>query len=138
MMCFSSFFAKLQQKMKKNTSWKFMDELSITFQLSVSAAGEFSHRLIYSLYLQFVCGWDERRTEVQQADRFCFYSLPKIKVQAGPHLFLHIMHSEQKIFNQCIMAVGNYRQHWTSALVFLNSRSRYSLATAELISLLFL
>ena len=27
--------------MKKNTSWKFMDELSITFQSSVSGAGEF-------------------------------------------------------------------------------------------------
>ena len=27
--------------MKKNTSWKFTDELSITFQLSVSGAGEF-------------------------------------------------------------------------------------------------
>ena len=27
--------------MKKNTSWKFTDELSVTFQLSVSGAGEF-------------------------------------------------------------------------------------------------
>ena len=41
MTCFSSFFAKLQQKMKKNTSWKFTDESSITFQLSISGPGEF-------------------------------------------------------------------------------------------------
>ena len=27
--------------MKKNTSWKFTDESSVTFQLSVSGAGEF-------------------------------------------------------------------------------------------------
>ena len=27
--------------MKKNTSWKFTDELSVTFQLSVSGASEF-------------------------------------------------------------------------------------------------
>ena len=27
--------------MKKNTSWKFMDESSVTFQLSVSGPGEF-------------------------------------------------------------------------------------------------
>ena len=27
--------------MKKNTSWKFTDELSVTFQSSVSGAGEF-------------------------------------------------------------------------------------------------
>ena len=38
---FSSFFAKLQQKKKKNTSWKFTDELSVIFQLSVSGPGEF-------------------------------------------------------------------------------------------------
>ena len=27
--------------MKKNMSWKFTDELSVTFQLSISGAGEF-------------------------------------------------------------------------------------------------
>ena len=27
--------------MKKKTSWKFMDEISVTFQSSVSGAGEF-------------------------------------------------------------------------------------------------
>ena len=31
--------------MKKNTSWKFTDELSVTFQLSVSGAGEFGLNL---------------------------------------------------------------------------------------------
>ena len=41
MMCFSSFFAIIWQKMKKNTSWKFTDESSVTFQSSVSGAGEF-------------------------------------------------------------------------------------------------
>ena len=30
--------------MKKNTTWKFTDELSITFQSSVSGAGEFGLR----------------------------------------------------------------------------------------------
>ena len=30
--------------MKKNPSWKFLDELSITFQSSVIGAGEFGHR----------------------------------------------------------------------------------------------
>ena len=32
--------------MKKNTSWKFTDELSVTFQLSVSGPGEFGLRQI--------------------------------------------------------------------------------------------
>ena len=31
--------------MKKNTSWKFTDESSVTFQLSVSGADEFGHNL---------------------------------------------------------------------------------------------
>ena len=31
--------------MKKNTSWKFTDESSVTFQLSVSGAGEFGPTL---------------------------------------------------------------------------------------------
>ena len=31
--------------MKKNTSWKFTDESSITFQSSISGAGEFGHNL---------------------------------------------------------------------------------------------
>ena len=30
--------------MKKNTSWKFMDELSVTFQSSVSGTDEFGLR----------------------------------------------------------------------------------------------
>ena len=30
--------------MKKNTSWKFTDELSVTFQSSVSGPGEFGPR----------------------------------------------------------------------------------------------
>ena len=38
-------FAIIWQKMKKNTSWKFTNESSVTFQLSVSGAGEFGHRL---------------------------------------------------------------------------------------------
>ena len=41
MTCFSSFFAIIWQKMKKNKSWKFTDESSITFQSSVSGPGEF-------------------------------------------------------------------------------------------------
>ena len=41
MMCFSSFFAIIWQKMKKNMSWKFTDESSVTFQSSVSGPGEF-------------------------------------------------------------------------------------------------
>ena len=32
--------------MKKNMSWKFTDESSVTFQLSVSGAGEFGHKLL--------------------------------------------------------------------------------------------
>ena len=32
--------------MKKNTSWKFTDELSVTFQSSVTGAGEFGLGLI--------------------------------------------------------------------------------------------
>ena len=32
--------------MKKNTSWKFTDESSVTFQSSVSRAGEFGLRII--------------------------------------------------------------------------------------------
>ena len=41
MMWFYSFFATIWQKMKKNTSWKFTDESSVTLQSSVSGAGEF-------------------------------------------------------------------------------------------------
>ena len=33
--------------MKKNTSWKFTDELSVTFQLSVSGVGEFGLSSMY-------------------------------------------------------------------------------------------
>ena len=40
-MCFSSFFAIIWQKMKKNTSWKFTDESSVTFQSSIRGPGEF-------------------------------------------------------------------------------------------------
>ena len=47
MTCFSSFFAKLQQKMKKNLSSKFTDELSVTFQSSVSGPGEFGLRMLF-------------------------------------------------------------------------------------------
>ena len=41
-------------KMKKNPSWKFTDELSVTFQLSVSGAGEFGlrHNLPMSSMIQ--------------------------------------------------------------------------------------
>ena len=42
---FSSFFAIIWQKMNKNTSWKITDESSVTFQLSVSGAGEFGLRI---------------------------------------------------------------------------------------------
>ena len=41
MTCFSLFFAIIWQRMKKNTSWKFTDESSVTFQSSVSGPGEF-------------------------------------------------------------------------------------------------
>ena len=37
------YIAIIWQKMKKNTSWKFTDESSVTFQLSVSGPGEFGH-----------------------------------------------------------------------------------------------
>ena len=53
MMCFSSFFAIIWQKMKKNTSWKFMDELSVTFQSSVSGPGEFGLKLFHSSKIDF-------------------------------------------------------------------------------------
>ena len=33
--------------MKKNTSWKFTDELSVTFHLSVSGAGEFGLKAMF-------------------------------------------------------------------------------------------
>ena len=38
--------------MKKNTSWKFTDELSVTFQSSVSGVGEFGHSLFQ--FLEFL------------------------------------------------------------------------------------
>ena len=34
-------FAIIWQKMKKNTSWKFTDDSSVTFQSSINVAGEF-------------------------------------------------------------------------------------------------
>ena len=36
--------------MKKNTSWKFTDELSVTFQSSVSGAGEFGLKLVFTYF----------------------------------------------------------------------------------------
>ena len=36
-----NWFAIICQKIKKETSWKFTDESSITFQSSVSGASEF-------------------------------------------------------------------------------------------------
>ena len=43
--------------MKKNTSWKFTDELSVTFQSSVSGAGEFGLCVDKSaqMYIQINC-----------------------------------------------------------------------------------
>ena len=38
---FSSFFAIIGQKMKKNTPWKSTDDSSVTFQSSVRGPGEF-------------------------------------------------------------------------------------------------
>ena len=46
MTCYSSFFAIIWQKMKKNTSWKFTDESSITFQSSVSGHTTWQNVLI--------------------------------------------------------------------------------------------
>ena len=53
MMCFSSFFAIIWQKMRKNTSWKFTDDSSVTFQLSVSGTGEFGLRKIIQILQKF-------------------------------------------------------------------------------------
>ena len=39
-------FCQIIAKMKKNTSWKFTEELSVTFQLSVSGPGDFSLYII--------------------------------------------------------------------------------------------
>ena len=39
--------------MKKNTSWKFTDESSETFQLSISGAGEFGLKVVFCCYLNF-------------------------------------------------------------------------------------
>ena len=39
--------------MKKNTSWKFTDESSVTFQLSVSGPGEFGPSLYASCLVVF-------------------------------------------------------------------------------------
>ena len=59
MTCFSSFFAIIWQKMKKNMSWKFTDKSFVTFQSSVSGPGEFGHRKIvpniFSIYLSAYC-----------------------------------------------------------------------------------
>ena len=41
--------------MKKNTSWKFTDELSVTFQLSVSGAGEFGLYVNNAIQLLSFC-----------------------------------------------------------------------------------
>ena len=53
--------------MKKNMSWKFTNESSITFQLSVSRPGEFSHRRTTYLFekqdtVSFIFG--KKRTEM--------------------------------------------------------------------------
>ena len=53
MMCFSSFFAIIWQKMKKNTSSKSTDESSVTFQSSRSDVGEFGLSLVIGL-VQFI------------------------------------------------------------------------------------
>ena len=71
MTCFSSFFAKLYQKMKKNTTWKFTDELSVTFQLSISGAGEFG------LYLHTISN---------KLFPINFNSLTNIRVVLGVHI----------------------------------------------------
>ena len=41
--------------MKKNTSWKFTDELSVTFQSSVSGVGEFGHNAKVLALLKVKC-----------------------------------------------------------------------------------
>ena len=41
MTCFLHFLPNYSKKWRKNTSWKFMDESSVTFQWSISGPGEF-------------------------------------------------------------------------------------------------
>ena len=47
--------------MKKNMSWKFTDELSVTFQSSVSGAGEFGLSIMY----QYMYYLDLRITRIR-------------------------------------------------------------------------
>ena len=61
MMCISSFFAIIWQKMKKNTSQKFTDESSVTFQSSVSGPGEFGLSLTKSGLADFTAKVDKFR-----------------------------------------------------------------------------
>ena len=39
--------------MKKNTSWKFTDEWSVTIQSSISGPGEFGHSIKRSYYIDY-------------------------------------------------------------------------------------
>ena len=63
---FSSYFAIIWQKMKKNTSWKFTDELSVTFQSSVSGAGEFGQRLKSDAKKKINSGFNHCRMQIFQ------------------------------------------------------------------------
>ena len=40
--------------MKKNTSWEFMDESSVTFRSSISGPGEFGHYQITIVIIKII------------------------------------------------------------------------------------
>ena len=52
--------------MKKKTLWKFMDELSVTFWLSVSGAGEFGQRLKSDAKKKINSGFNHCRMQIFQ------------------------------------------------------------------------
>ena len=69
MMCFSSFFGIIWQKVKKNTSWKFTDELSITFQSSVSGLSQGTQQLLFLISRCFSTCYCVRVSRLVQSHR---------------------------------------------------------------------
>ena len=56
--------------MKKNTSWKFMDKSSVTFQLSISGPGEFGLKVKINILFDFFSKEVQARLRVAHFSKF--------------------------------------------------------------------
>ena len=106
MTCFSSFFAIIWQKMKKNTSWKFTDESSVTFQSSVSGPSEFGLYLAWLKHARhspiLVSALRNKLSLRYLCNNLLFYLTSTLKATKYVYNYLLCVN----VFNLCTLVVG--------------------------------